>query len=117
MDKKERVAVYIDGGNTYRRLKDLGIPENAYLLSFDIKFKKEGDGDWLTTNFNNNLLFSFRGDSFFDVDEYQHIELNIRSLAGQAGMIDFTLHGFGTTTSEVLIKNILISKLHAGKFF
>jgi hypothetical protein len=74
-----------------------------------MKFKKEGDGDWLTTNFNNNLLFSFRGDSFFDVNEYQHIELNIRSLAGQAGMIDFTLHGSGTTTSEVLIKNILIS--------
>lgn len=27
MNKKEKVTVYIDGGNTYRRLKDLGIPE------------------------------------------------------------------------------------------
>jgi hypothetical protein len=25
--KKERVAVYIDGGNTYRRLKNLDIPQ------------------------------------------------------------------------------------------
>jgi uncharacterized LabA/DUF88 family protein len=29
MDNKESAAVYIDGGNTYRRLKDLGIPENS----------------------------------------------------------------------------------------
>jgi uncharacterized LabA/DUF88 family protein len=27
MNKKEVVAVYIDGGNTYRRLKELGIPQ------------------------------------------------------------------------------------------
>ncbi|HCR36353.1 TPA: hypothetical protein DIU22_04940 [Candidatus Woesebacteria bacterium] len=27
MSRKEKVAVYIDGGNTYRRLKELGIPQ------------------------------------------------------------------------------------------
>ncbi len=34
MDKKERVAVYIDGGNTYRRLKDLGIPEKLARIDY-----------------------------------------------------------------------------------
>ena len=28
MIKKEKVAIYIDGGNTYRRLKDLDLPES-----------------------------------------------------------------------------------------
>ena len=34
MDKKDRVAVYIDGGNTYRRLKDLGIPEKLARIDY-----------------------------------------------------------------------------------
>ena len=32
--KKEVVAVYIDGGNTYRRLKDLNIPEKSNRFDF-----------------------------------------------------------------------------------
>ena len=34
VDKKDRVAVYIDGGNTYRRLKDLGIPEKLARIDY-----------------------------------------------------------------------------------
>ena len=34
MEKKERVAVYIDGGNTYRRLKELGIPERLARIDY-----------------------------------------------------------------------------------
>jgi len=34
MDKKERIAVYIDGGNTYRRLKELGIPEKLARIDY-----------------------------------------------------------------------------------
>ncbi len=32
---KERVAMYIDGGNTYRKLKDLGIPEEGKRFDFN----------------------------------------------------------------------------------
>jgi uncharacterized LabA/DUF88 family protein/uncharacterized protein YqfB (UPF0267 family) len=32
--KKETVAVYIDGGNTYRKLKKVGIPENSRRFDF-----------------------------------------------------------------------------------
>lgn len=34
MSKKEKVAVYIDGGNTYRRLKEVGIPEKSHRFDF-----------------------------------------------------------------------------------
>ena len=32
--KRERVAIYIDGGNTYRKLKDLGLPEEGKRFDF-----------------------------------------------------------------------------------
>lgn len=31
----ERVAIYIDGGNTYRKLKDPGLPEEGKRFDFD----------------------------------------------------------------------------------
>jgi len=31
----ERVAIYIDGGNTYRKLKDFGLPEEGKRFDFD----------------------------------------------------------------------------------
>lgn len=34
MTKKEVVAVYIDGSNTYKRLKSLGIPEKSFRFDF-----------------------------------------------------------------------------------
>lgn len=34
--KKERVAVYIDGGNTYRRLKSIGIPQKPCRFDYSI---------------------------------------------------------------------------------
>ncbi len=34
MNKKEKVAIYIDGGNTYRRLKDVGMPEKSKRFDF-----------------------------------------------------------------------------------
>ena len=34
MNEKEKVVVYIDGGNTYRRLKDAGIPEKSKRFDF-----------------------------------------------------------------------------------
>lgn len=33
--KPERVAIYIDGGNTYRKLKDMGLPEDDKRFDFD----------------------------------------------------------------------------------
>jgi len=32
--KTEKVAVYIDGGNTYRRLKESGVPENGLIFDY-----------------------------------------------------------------------------------
>lgn len=34
MNKKEKVVVYIDGGNTYRRLKEVRIPEKSNRFDF-----------------------------------------------------------------------------------
>lgn len=34
VNRKEKVAIYIDGGNTYRRLKDVGIPEKSSRFDF-----------------------------------------------------------------------------------
>ncbi len=34
MAKNEIIAVYIDGGNTYRRLKEIGIPEKSKRFDF-----------------------------------------------------------------------------------
>jgi len=33
--RKDRVAIYIDGGNTYRKLKDFGLPEDGKRFDFD----------------------------------------------------------------------------------
>ncbi len=33
--RPERVAIYIDGGNTYRKLKDMGLPEDDKRFDFD----------------------------------------------------------------------------------
>jgi len=32
--KEEKVAIYIDGGNIYKRLKNLGIPEKSNRFDF-----------------------------------------------------------------------------------
>lgn len=34
MSKKEVIAVYIDGSNTYQRLKEIGVPENSKKFNF-----------------------------------------------------------------------------------
>ncbi|KKR43121.1 MAG: hypothetical protein UU10_C0047G0004 [Parcubacteria group bacterium GW2011_GWF1_40_6] len=44
MEKKERVAVYIDGGNTYKRLKWLGIPQKSTRMDYSA-FVKHLVGD------------------------------------------------------------------------
>ncbi len=44
MAKKETVAVYIDGSNTYRRLKDLGIPQKPSRFDY-LAFVKHLVGD------------------------------------------------------------------------
>lgn len=33
--KREKVAIYIDGGNTYRKLKDLGLPDEGRRFDFN----------------------------------------------------------------------------------
>ncbi len=37
--KKERVAVYIDGGNTYRKLKGFGLPEDGMRVDYPAMVK------------------------------------------------------------------------------
>ena len=84
---------------------DIQLPETANVFSFDMKFQEKGDGDWLTATFNDQLLFSFRGENYFGND-FQNIDLPIGYLAGQVGVLKFTLHGYGSTASGVFIKNI-----------
>lgn len=84
---------------------DIKLPATANVFNFDMKFQEKGDGDWLTATFNDQLLFSFRGENYFGND-FQNIDLPIGYLAGQVGVLKFTLHGYGSTASGVFIKNI-----------
>lgn len=75
-----------------------------------MKFQAKGDGDWLMATFNDKLLFSFRGENYFGND-FQNIDLPIGYLAGQVGVLKFTLHGYGSAASGIFIKNIRLLKV------
>jgi len=58
--KKERVAVYIDGGNTYRRLKDMNIPEKSTRFDFSALVKHlVGDRELISKRYYVGVVKNF----------------------------------------------------------
>jgi len=81
---------------------DVAIPEEATTLAFDFLFTDPGQGDWLTVEFNDDLLWSFRGEEFFGA-ELQRTRIPVGHLAGRAGVITVTLHRAGAASAEALV--------------
>mgnify|MGYP000157846574 CR=1 FL=1 len=80
------------------------VPKNSSLI-FDYKFTKRGDGDWFSVDFSGTPLFTFLGSSYYD-DKWSTSIGTASPEGGVAGVLRFTLHGAGSDSSELLIKNI-----------
>ncbi len=62
MNKKEKVAVYIDGGNTYRRLKEIGLPEKSSRFDYSALVKHlVGDRDLISKRYYVGVVKNFDG--------------------------------------------------------
>jgi hypothetical protein len=81
---------------------DLAVPVGATTFAFDFLFASPGNGDWLTVEFNDELLWSFRGEEFLGAD-FQRTTVPIGHLAGQTGVLTVTLHGASAAPAEVLL--------------
>ncbi len=81
---------------------DLVIPLDAQYLTFKFLCTESGPGDWLTATFNDNLLMSFRADSFTGTN-FQTATMSVSNYAGQAGQLVVKLNSGGTDASEFVI--------------
>jgi len=81
---------------------DLVIPSDAQYLTFKFLCTNAGPGDWLTAKFNDNLLMSFRADSFTGTN-FQTATMSVSNYAGQAGQLVVKLNSGGTDASEFVI--------------
>ena len=60
MTKKEMVAVYIDGGNTYQRLKEIGMPETSKKFDYSAFIKHlVGERDLISKRYYVGIVKNF----------------------------------------------------------
>jgi uncharacterized protein YraI len=81
---------------------DLVIPADAQYLTFKFLCADAGQGDWLTAKFNDNLLMSFRADSFTGTN-FQTATMSVSDYAGQAGQLVVKLNSGGIDASEFVM--------------
>lgn len=104
-------AFLMDGASVYEEhssaylFKELTIPSEVNYFNFDFKFSQLGDGDYLTVNFNDKLLFWFEGDKFYGNDFWNSSYIDISQYAGQTGTWTFALNGVGEANAKLLIDN------------
>ncbi|MBE0541397.1 MAG: immunoglobulin domain-containing protein [Verrucomicrobia bacterium] len=91
-----------DGISEVSAAIDLVIPADAQYLTFKFLCPNAGPGDWLTAKFNDNLLMSFRADSFTGTN-FQTATMSVSDYAGQAGQLVMKLNSGGTDASEFVI--------------
>lgn len=91
--------------------EDLTIPFDANFLDFDFMFSNIGDGDYLTTHFNNNLLFWFYGQNFYGNDFWNSGLIDISPYSGHTGTLTFALNSVGNSNAELWIDNLHFSNV------
>ena len=81
---------------------DISIPKDANCLEFEFSISASGTGDWMTVEFNESQLFSFRGENFVGTNFHTAI-LPIGEYAGQSGILTFWLHGGSAAAASVTL--------------
>jgi hypothetical protein len=82
----------------------VSVPANAQSLRFDFLFPQLGNGDWMSVEFNDKTIFTFLGTAFLG-SGYDHAEIPVSNIAGQAGVFTVTLHAASTTPTEMRLAN------------
>jgi hypothetical protein len=82
----------------------VGVPVDAKTLRFDFLFPQLGNGDWMSVEFNDKTVFTFLGTAFFGSD-YDHAEIPVSNIIGQAGVFTVTLHAASSTPAELRLAN------------
>lgn len=97
-DLKEASSAYL--------WKDVTIPAEAIFLTFDFIWINIGDGDYLTLNFGDRLLFSFLGLATSGSELLNSGLIDISQFAGSNDQILFTLNSVGQANGEVTVDNL-----------
>jgi hypothetical protein len=84
---------------------DIVVPSDATELVFDLHVEQLGDGAWLGVSFNGDSLLRFRGDATSD-DDFKTVSVPIIQLAGQAGILRFSLNAAGTQAAQMTVANV-----------
>lgn len=105
-------VIFIDGTAVLREnspaylFEELTIPDRANLFAFDFKFQQIGDGDYMTANFNDDLLFWFDGSDYYGDEFWRSGLIDITPYSRQTGMFTFALHSVGDRNAELWIDNL-----------
>ena len=102
MNRKEKVAVYIDGGNTYRRLKEMGIPEKSSRFDYSTLVKHlVGERELVSKRYYVGIIKNFDGSAKGE----QMVKSQQTFLNG------LTEQGFGASPSLGLIKESSVPRV------
>ena len=95
-----------EGSPAFLWSNDFTIPTNAQYVAFDFKWLNKGDGDSLSLQFGNNLLFNFRGDGFEGEDFMSSGLIPIEFLKGMTDQLAFALNSVGESNAQFEIANL-----------
>lgn len=100
----EGTPLFLENSSAFL-FEELTIPSDTTHFGFDFKFDQLGDGDYLTANFNEDLLFWFKGTNFYGDEFWNTSLIDISPYAGQTGTWTFGLNGVGEPNARMRIDN------------
>jgi len=99
-------AILVEHSPAYLFDTQFFIPDDVNAMSFDFLFKIPGDGDYLSVNFNEDLLFWYEGDWMFSDDFLNSGLIDIGRYSGQTGRLTFALNSVGESNSVLWLDNL-----------
>jgi probable HAF family extracellular repeat protein len=106
VETKDAIETLTEGSPAYLWNPAFTMPADGRYLSFDFEWLNRGDGDFLTLQFDDQLLFSFEGDAFFGDEFINSGLIPIGQLAGQTGQLLFALNSVGDSNAKVSIRDL-----------
>lgn len=103
-----QIARCTEGSPAYIWDLEFHFPEDSRFLSFDFRWSSPGDGDFLTLQFGDGLLFNYLGQEF-QGDEFRNSGLlPVSGLAGMTDQLLFALNSVGDANASFEIGNLQI---------
>jgi probable HAF family extracellular repeat protein len=81
---------------------------DSLYLQFELEWLNQGDGDWLSVFFENELLFSNRGNSLSQSRLLDSGFVQVSHIAGQTGQLLFMLNSVGERNASIKMDNLRV---------